>query len=153
MKLEETQNSKKQWNAFLNELEHMRKLRSPHTVEDYGVVTSFRDELVLVMEYMPGGDLFSYIRKHREMKETISEQVCYFAGTLWSCFISTWRENTSFGLITNMVFVVCRSHGVWRTPSCDGCFYSCCLLGVVLGLYSLIRRQLRTEVSMEGKIH
>jgi len=55
----------------------MRRLRSPCTVEVYGVVTSCRDELVLVMEYMSGGDLFAYIRKHRETKEKIPEQVCF----------------------------------------------------------------------------
>lgn len=77
IKLEETSNSGKQRNVFLNELEHMRRLRSPCTVEVYGVVTSCRDELVLVMEYMSGGDLFAYIRNHRETKETIPGQVCF----------------------------------------------------------------------------
>lgn len=48
--------------AFMLELEAMTRLRSPHTVNLYGAVTSRRDRLVLVMELMCGGDLRSLLR-------------------------------------------------------------------------------------------
>ena len=49
--------AKKQRKAFLKELEAMMRLRSPHTVNVYGAVTSRKNELVLIMELMAGGDL------------------------------------------------------------------------------------------------
>lgn len=41
-------------------------------------VCDSRSELVLVMEYMSGGDLFSFIMKHREDGRDISEKVRLF---------------------------------------------------------------------------
>lgn len=38
-------------------------------------VCNSRSELVLVMEYMSGGDLFTFIMKHREEGRNISEKV------------------------------------------------------------------------------
>lgn len=43
--------------AFLRELDAMIGLRSPHTVNVYGAVTSMPDRLVLVMELLSEGDL------------------------------------------------------------------------------------------------
>ncbi|CAM9906886.1 unnamed protein product [Ectocarpus fasciculatus] len=43
--------------AFLRELDAMIRLRNPHTVNVYGVITSLPDRLVLVMELLAGGDL------------------------------------------------------------------------------------------------
>lgn len=49
--------------AFVRELEAMTRLRSPHTVNVYGAVTSRSDQLILVMELLPGGDLRSFLKK------------------------------------------------------------------------------------------
>lgn len=48
--------------AFLRELEAMVRLRSPHTVNIYGAVTSRSDRLVLVMELLAGGDLRAFLK-------------------------------------------------------------------------------------------
>ncbi|CAM9185909.1 unnamed protein product, partial [Ectocarpus sp. 8 AP-2014] len=53
--------------SFLAEADIMRRLsKSPRVVRVFGIITSWTSELVLVMEYMSGGDLFSFIKKHRE---------------------------------------------------------------------------------------
>lgn len=54
--------AKSQRNAFLRELEAMTRLRSPHTVNVYGAVTTREDRLVLVMELLAGGDLRALLR-------------------------------------------------------------------------------------------
>lgn len=47
----------------------------PHVfATSVGLHNSLR-ELVLVMEYMSGGDLFSFIKKHREKAQAISDKV------------------------------------------------------------------------------
>lgn len=51
---------------FLHELETMKRLQSPHTVQVYGAVTCREGELVLVMELMSGGDLRSYLKAARD---------------------------------------------------------------------------------------
>lgn len=51
------QRAKNQHKAFLRELEAMIRLRSPHTVNVYGAITSRKHSLVLVMELLAGGDL------------------------------------------------------------------------------------------------
>ncbi|CAN0076073.1 unnamed protein product [Pylaiella littoralis] len=48
--------------AFLRELEAMIRLRSPHTVNIYGAITSCKDRLVLVMELLAGGDLRAFLK-------------------------------------------------------------------------------------------
>lgn len=40
----------------------MTRLRSPYTVHVYGAITSREDRLVLVMELLTGGDLWSMLR-------------------------------------------------------------------------------------------
>lgn len=52
-----TQREKSLRRAFLRELDAMHRLRSPHTINVYGAVTSLQDCLVLVMELLVGGDL------------------------------------------------------------------------------------------------
>lgn len=42
------------------------RLRSPHTVNVYGAVTTRKGQLVLVMELLTGGDLRTLIRKSTE---------------------------------------------------------------------------------------
>ena len=44
----------------------MMRLRSPHTVQVYGAITSRQDRLVLVMELLPGGDLRSLLKDATE---------------------------------------------------------------------------------------
>lgn len=67
--------------SFLSELQTKIRLRSPHTVNVYGAITSQRDRLVLVMELLTGGDLFSFL-KHAEARlpqaraRQIIEDVC-----------------------------------------------------------------------------
>lgn len=56
----ETDNTQRK--AFLRELEAMRRLRSPHTVNVYGAVTSLADRLILVMELLVGGDLRTLLK-------------------------------------------------------------------------------------------
>ncbi|CAN0387926.1 unnamed protein product [Pylaiella littoralis] len=59
--------AEQQRKSFLLEVRNMRRLNnSPRVVRVFGILTSGPSELILVMEYMPGGDLFSFIRKHRE---------------------------------------------------------------------------------------
>ena len=48
---------KSQRREFFRELEAMFRLRSPHTVQVYGAVTCRKDELVIVMELLAGGNL------------------------------------------------------------------------------------------------
>lgn len=48
--------------AFLRELDTMVRLRSPHTVNVYGAVTSLPDRLILVMELLTGGDLRTMLK-------------------------------------------------------------------------------------------
>ena len=48
--------------AFWRELQAMIRLRSPHTVNVYGAITSRADRLVLVMELLPGGDLRALLK-------------------------------------------------------------------------------------------
>lgn len=49
--------------AFLRELHAMIRLRSPHTVNVYGAITSSEDRLVLVMELLVGGDLRMFLKR------------------------------------------------------------------------------------------
>lgn len=51
--------------AIVRELEAMKRLRGPHTVHTYGAVISVKDELVLVMEFLSGGDLLLRLSKAR----------------------------------------------------------------------------------------
>ena len=48
--------------AFLRELHAMIRLRSPHTVNVYGAITSSEERLVLVMELLVGGDLRTLLK-------------------------------------------------------------------------------------------
>ena len=59
----------RQRSAVLRELEAMKRLRGPHTVRTYGAVASVRDELVLVMEFLPGGDLLMRLQRARRPLE------------------------------------------------------------------------------------
>ncbi|CAB1101438.1 unnamed protein product [Ectocarpus sp. CCAP 1310/34] len=62
--------------SFLAEADIMRRLsKSPHVVRVFGIITSWTSQLVLVMEYMSGGDLFSFIRRHREEGREISAKL------------------------------------------------------------------------------
>lgn len=55
-----------QLRAFLRELDAMIRLRSPHTVNVYGAVTSRANSMVLVMELLAGGDLRTMLKNSRE---------------------------------------------------------------------------------------
>lgn len=55
--------------AVARELEAMKRLRGPHTVHTYGAVTSVKDELLLVMELLPGGDLLMRLQRARRPLE------------------------------------------------------------------------------------
>ncbi|CAM9606844.1 unnamed protein product, partial [Hapterophycus canaliculatus] len=62
--------------AFLRELEAMIRLRSPHTVNIYGAVTSLPDRLVLVMELLVGGDLRTLLKNSEQpLPEEQSKQI------------------------------------------------------------------------------
>ncbi|CAN0156538.1 unnamed protein product [Scytosiphon promiscuus] len=50
---------------FINELHAMVQLRSAYTVNVFGAVTSVSDKLVLVMEFMEGGDLRAFLNAAR----------------------------------------------------------------------------------------
>lgn len=51
----------------------MIRLRSPNTVNVFGAVTSLPDRMVLVMELLSGGDLFTMLKKS---KERLPEEQC-----------------------------------------------------------------------------
>ena len=54
----------------------MIRLRSPHTVNVYGAVTSPKNRLVLVMELMSRGDLQTYLSNcERPLPEEQSRQI------------------------------------------------------------------------------
>lgn len=46
----------------------MIRLRSPHTVNVYGAITSRKDRIVLFMELLTGGDLCSLLRHSEERR-------------------------------------------------------------------------------------
>lgn len=69
----ETQPGTSQRRAFLRELDAMIRLRSPHTVNVYGAVTSLPDRMVLVMELLAGGDLRMLLRNS---KQPLPEEQC-----------------------------------------------------------------------------
>lgn len=52
--------------SFFRELETMTRLRSPHTVQVYGAVTSWKDKFVIVMELLAGGDLRTFLKATKE---------------------------------------------------------------------------------------
>ena len=127
MELEGDRNEKKQRNAFLNELQHMRRLESAHIVQVFGVVTSAPRKLILVMELMPGGDLFLCIRKKRQENQTIPEKVRL--GNLrgpWVLPFPFRRQVSSLGWIAPIGLAVARLRRIRPTPSgrcvCLGCW-------------------------------
>ncbi|CAM9724301.1 unnamed protein product [Hapterophycus canaliculatus] len=63
--------------AFCQELEAMKRLRNPNTVHIYGAVTTLgRDRLVLVMEFLPGGDLLLKLSKaKRPLDDKVLRQI------------------------------------------------------------------------------
>ncbi|CAM9559925.1 unnamed protein product [Ectocarpus sp. 6 AP-2014] len=67
----------RQRQALCQELEYMKRLRGPRTVHTYGGVTALaRDRMVLVMEFMPGGDLLLKLRKlRRPLEEGVLRQI------------------------------------------------------------------------------
>ncbi|CAN0431972.1 unnamed protein product [Ectocarpus sp. 12 AP-2014] len=67
----------RQRQALCQELEYMKRLRGPRTVHTYGGVTALaRDRVVLVMEFMPGGDLLLKLRKlRRPLEEGVLRQI------------------------------------------------------------------------------
>ena len=72
---DDKERTRKQRSAFLMELQHMRELKSPHIVNAFGIITSIENKLVLVMEFMPGGDLFRFVERHRLSNMFIEEKV------------------------------------------------------------------------------
>lgn len=67
--------------AFLRELHAMIRLRSPHTVNVFGAITSSEERLVLVMELLVGGDLRMLLKSSRrplptEQSRRIIRDVC-----------------------------------------------------------------------------
>ncbi|CAM9391607.1 unnamed protein product, partial [Sphacelaria rigidula] len=67
---------KSQRKAFLRELDAMVRLRSPHTVNVYGAVTSQPDRLILVMELLAGGDLRNMLKNcEQPLPEEKSRQI------------------------------------------------------------------------------
>lgn len=71
------QRENSQRRAFLRELDAMIRLRSPHTVNVYGAVTSLPDRMVLVMELLAGGDLRTLLRnsEQRPLPEEQSRRI------------------------------------------------------------------------------
>ena len=59
---------------FFRELQAMTRLKSPHTVQVFGAITSRKDRLVLVMELMPGGDLRTLLRHAGERLPEVRER-------------------------------------------------------------------------------
>lgn len=67
--------------AILREIEAMTRLRSPHTVNLYGAVTSLPNRLILVMELMVGGDLQALLKNSEhalteQQARTIIGDIC-----------------------------------------------------------------------------
>lgn len=70
------QREKNQQKAFLREMDAMIRLRSPHTVNVYGAITSLPDRLVLVMELLAGGDLRNMLKNSEQpLPEEQSRQI------------------------------------------------------------------------------
>lgn len=67
---------KSQRKAFLRELDAMIRLRSPHTVNVYGAITSRPDCLIIVMELLAGGDLRNMLKNaERPLPEERSRRI------------------------------------------------------------------------------
>lgn len=56
----------RQRKAFLRELDAMVRLRSPHTVNVFGAITSLPNRLVLVMELLARGDLRTLLKNSEQ---------------------------------------------------------------------------------------
>lgn len=72
---------KKQRRLFLQELQMMHRLRTAHTVNIYGAITSDKYQLVLVMELLVGGSLKKLLHGSAEplsktQKRRIIEDIC-----------------------------------------------------------------------------
>lgn len=62
--------------SLLSEVQTMMRLRSPHTVNVYGAITSGKEQLVLVMELLTGGDLRCFLRHAEErLPEPLARQI------------------------------------------------------------------------------
>lgn len=61
---------------FLRELQAMLRLRSPHCVQVYGMMTSSPDKLVIVMELLVGGDLRALLKRKNDRGERLPEERC-----------------------------------------------------------------------------
>ena len=74
----------------------MRRLSSPHIVRVYGIITSIERQLVLVMEFLPGGNLFKFVERHRNDKRPIEVEVwSWWARELqsrWYCNTFWWKH-------------------------------------------------------------
>eukprot|EP00903_Cladosiphon_okamuranus_P019668 g18079.t1 len=64
---------KSQRKPLLRELEAMIRLRSPHTVNVFGAITSLPDRLILAMELLAGGDLRTLLKM---AEESLPEEQC-----------------------------------------------------------------------------
>lgn len=61
----------KQMDHIENEKQLLLQLRYPGIVQLYSTFTT-KDSLVMLMEYVPGGELFYYIRRHGRLDESIA---------------------------------------------------------------------------------
>ncbi|CBJ25851.1 protein kinase [Ectocarpus siliculosus] len=119
----------KQRKAFLHELDAMVRLRSPHTVNVYGAITSLLNRPVLVMELLAGGDLRSMLKRAepplpeaqcRQIIGDICAGMAFLHCKIGDFGTSRWAQNTenSTGLAT---YTTKTGHGThisfaWTAP-------------------------------------
>ena len=61
----------------MHEVSSMKQVEHPHVVNLREIIAS-RESIFLVMEYVPGGDLFDHIAKHGAMKVGAHLHHCFF---------------------------------------------------------------------------
>ena len=90
-----TEKSKVLRYGFLQELETMMRLRGPYTVNVYGIITTRKDSLVLVMELLTGGDLRNLLRNASE--DLPEERVRLITKDVCAGIVFLHRKNTVHG--------------------------------------------------------
>lgn len=116
----DTQQLKRQRKAFLHELDAMVRLRSPHTVNVYGAITSLPNRLVLVLELLAGGDLRNMLKR---AEHPLPEAQCrQIIGDICAGMAFLHSKATVHGDLKS-ANILLDGHG--RAKACPGgvCFY------------------------------
>lgn len=108
--------------AFLRELDAMIRLRSPHTVNLYGAVTSLPDRLILVVELLAGGDLQTLLKSEHPLPEERSRRI---VGDICAGMTFLHGKRTVHGDLKSANVLLDGAHRAKvRTKSSEMCHFS-----------------------------